>query len=551
LARLMSSPQVPVSAPTRGSRWLWVLLILVATGLRLPAPDWDGGIAAHPDERYLLGAAAETPAFGNVCAAVTDFPYGHLPVSAAQVLIYAAPDADPLYAARLLSGLIGVAIVAIAGGCGRHLAGSSGGLLTTAIVAVSPFLIQQARFYTVDPFGTLLVSAAVLAAARKRWRSAGSYLGLAMACKVSLALALVPIWAAAVGHPNGDRIVWRRGTRVLVFTALAFLAAAPWTIVAPVACWRGPIIQSMMASGRFVLPYTRQYAGTLPYVYPLVQMGLWGLGPMVTILGALGLVVGAVRVRRLSLLAREPAWVWVTAYFLLVAMLSVKFPRYLLPLYPWWSAWASLFLIWLRRLGARRITSALVFLSLASSALLGLAQATLYREPHTWVAASEWIGTTVPKGSTLGIEEWDHPLPVPTEKVSPSDYSQIMLQVLDEESPAKTAELTALSAQASWIVLASRRGYGALGRDRQANSATLAWYRELLGTEGVHIFARCPKIGPLAVTDDPFADAGLPTPGGQALAARCGTPLALRLPRLDESYRVYDAPTVVVVEVHP
>jgi hypothetical protein len=204
-----------------------------------------------------------------------------------------------------------------------------------------------------------------------------------------------------------------------------------------------------------------------------------------------------------------------------------------------------------RRLGARRIAPALAFLSLASSALLGLAQATLYREPHPWVVASEWIGTTVPQGSTLGVEEWDHPLPVPTEKVSPSDYRQIVLPIFDEESPAKTAELTTLSAQASWIVLASRRGYGALGRDRQANAATLAWYRELLVAEGVHVFARCLKIGPLAVTDDPFADAGLPTPGGQALAARCGTPLVLRLPRLDESYRVYDAPTVVIAEVHP
>ena len=35
-------------------------------------------------------------------------------------------------------------------------------------------------------------------------------------------------------------------------------------------------------------------------------------------------------------------------------------------------------------------------------------------------------------------------------------------------------------------------------------------------------------------------------PVSQSLAERCGTPWALRLPRLDESFRVYDAPLVVI-----
>jgi len=57
-------------------------------------------------------------------------------------------------------------------------------------------------------------------------------------------------------------------------------------------------------------------------------------------------------------------------------------------------------------------------------------------------------------------------------------------------------------------------------------------------------FGRCPRLGPLALSDDPLADAGLPTP--LTLAERCGTPLALRLPHLDESFRVYDAPMVLL-----
>ncbi|MFP4395422.1 MAG: hypothetical protein ACLFTI_09180 [Anaerolineales bacterium] len=46
-------------------------------------------------------------------------------------------------------------------------------------------------------------------------------------------------------------------------------------------------------------------------------------------------------------------------------------------------------------------------------------------------------------------------------------------------------------------------------------------------------FGRCPRLGPLALSDDPLADSGLPVT--ISLAERCGTPYALRLPALDEN----------------
>ena len=52
-----------------------------------------------------------------------------------------------------------------------------------------------------------------------------------------------------------------------------------------VSCWRGPLVQASMATGRFDFPYTRQYIGTWPFVYPLVQMALWGLGPLAAFAG--------------------------------------------------------------------------------------------------------------------------------------------------------------------------------------------------------------------------------------------------------------------------
>lgn len=178
---------------------------MLATALRLPKPDWDAAapdvrlaIAAHPDERFLLGVAQATPLWSDPCAASPDFPYGHLPVYVARLFVITAPNADPLFVMRLFSGLLGVLLVALTGAWGRALAGRRnpagmwGALLAAALMAFAPFSIQQARFYSVDVLGAILASGAILAATRHRWTLAGALSGLAFACKASLA------WCAVV-----------------------------------------------------------------------------------------------------------------------------------------------------------------------------------------------------------------------------------------------------------------------------------------------------------------------------------------------------------------
>ncbi len=529
---------------------LWVCLLLVAAGLRLTHPDWDSGIAAHPDERYLLGVAAQVPLYGDICAVAPDFPYGHLPVTLARLLVLTAPHADPLYTARLISGLVGVIIVAIAGACGQWVAGRRAGLLSGTLAAFAPFLVQQAHFFTVDPLATACVSGAVLAVCRRKWRMSGALLGLAIACKVSTVLAIAPLvttayWAIS---PAKGPTAWHRVGRVVGIAVLTFVLASPWPLLSPAACWRGPIVQSLMASGRFDFPYTRQYEGTLPYVYPLTQMALWGLGPTATLFGVLGLVVAAIRTASWKSLPAKAGWLWPVLFFVATGGLYVKFPRYLLPLYPWWSAWAALaaLTVWHRRWWQG---AAMVIVVAAPTVSLGLAQVNLYHHVHPWIEASEWIYKNVAVGGIVGIEEWDHPLPVPLPAQEPDAYTQITLSTLGVESAAKARALSQARAEASLIVLASRRGYGALARQPVRHAATLAWYRSLFLTRTVVIYTRCPRIGPVALTDDPLADAGLPEP--RTLASRCGTRYALRLPRLDESFRVYDAPLVVLLKARP
>jgi hypothetical protein len=574
--------QLDKTIRSKHTRWLWIALLLLATALRLPAPDWDApapdvrtAIAAHPDERFLLGVAQSTPLWGDPCAVSPDFPYGHLPVYVARLFVMAAPTADPLFVMRLFSGLLGVLLVALTGAWGRALAGwrnaagTWAALLAAALMAFAPFPIQQAHFYTVDVLGAVLASGAVLAATRHRWTLAGALAGLALACKASLAWCAVVVvvgyglWVASCKmrvasselrvKSNEKRVtsnkrlsppstVYRLPSTIL----LTFALASPWSLLRPAACWNGPAIQAFMASGRFVFPYTRQYAGTLPFVYPLAQMVLWGLGPVTTLLGIVGLGWALWRWRRGSFTLRL-ACVWTLIYFLMTAGLYVKFPRYLLPLYPVWAAWAALMCV---KVIASPVARRVVGLAaLVSTALLGWAQVSIYAAPHPWIAASQWLYANVPAGSTIAVEAWDHTLPVPLSEGDAGRYVSLTAPVYDEETASKAgvkaAQLAEIARDADVIVLASHRGYGALSRQPERNALVLAWYEEILQEREAIAFGRCPRIGPLALTDDPLADAGLTSP--LSLAERCGTRYALRLPRLDESFRVYDAPPVLLL----
>jgi len=335
---------------------------------------------------------------------------------------------------------------------------------------------------------------------------------------------------------------------------VAFFLASPWAVLRPLTCWRGPWIQARMVAGHFDFPYTRQYAGTWPYFSPLVQLALWGLGPAATLAGLMGLALALWRWRQLPMAARV-AWVWTVTYFLATAGLYVKFPRYLLPLYPAWVAWAVAAFAKPGKTIPHSLTTGLRWgrsfkavahmLILLLTLPLGLAQATIYAQPYPWAGASRWLYATLLPGETVVVEMWDHALPVPLPEGDSGRYVQRTLPVFDEETPDKRAQLEAAFREAEVIVLASRRGYGALARQSARYAETLRWYRALLAERDVVAFGRCPRLGLVALTDDPLADAGLPLP--LTLAERCGTRWALRLPRLDESFRVYDAPTTLLL----
>ncbi len=128
---------------------------------------------------------------------------------------------------------------------------------------------------------------------------------------------------------------------------LVFTLAEPYALLDFETFVRHTREQTSMVRGLWRPPYTIQYERTVPYLYHLKQMLWYTMGWPVFIIVTVGVVAASMRVlidlldkvfrRELgstSLTAEMIPLVFVGVFFLATGYFQVKFPRYLLPLYP-------------------------------------------------------------------------------------------------------------------------------------------------------------------------------------------------------------------------
>lgn len=128
---------------------------------------------------------------------------------------------------------------------------------------------------------------------------------------------------------------------------LVFVLAEPFAILDFDTFVRQTREQTSMVRGIWRPPYTVQYERTVPYFYHLKQMLWYTMGWPVFAIVAVGFLAAVVRVaidlldkilrRELASKQVNPEMiplVFVAVFFLATGYFQVKFPRYLLPLYP-------------------------------------------------------------------------------------------------------------------------------------------------------------------------------------------------------------------------
>lgn len=561
-------------------------ILLLALALRLYGIEWDARQLLHPDERQMLMVVDRLagPASGEWHLLLTPasplnpgfFAYGSLPlyllklVSAVLAPLggdWADPDRLCLIG-RGLAALFDVGTVLLVFLLGRRLYGTATGLLAALFVALAVMHVQAAHFYTVNPILTFLTVLTVLLALpiveRGLWRwgvPAGATWGLALATKVNAALLIAPLavaWGLGTQETHGTRRVVRviAGLSLALGVALVvFVVAEPYALIDAPTFVQYTQAEMAIARGWTLVPYTVQYIGTTPWLYPAWQTVWWGLGLPLAMVAWGGLAFLAVRAWRRDERADCLLVSWVLVYFTAVGAFLAKPVRYMLPIAPFLClAGAAMLVAWLRRPNSRFPIPK--YLTIGAVAVLSLLYAIafvagVYGRPHPWLAASEWIYRHVPARAVIVVETWEHGLPVEMtldgKRRLSNEYTIREIDLHGPQDDAARAQLAKTLAACDVVVLASRRGY--LPLSRLAVEYPLAarfYYRLFRGDLGFQLAtsaATGPALGDLALVSDPIAAAGLQPPAGLV------RPSGLTLPLPDESFVIYDHPMPLVFQL--
>ena len=387
-------------------------LFLLAFAIRIFGIDFDERHFFHPDERAIASAILRL-SFHPLRLDPEFFAYGSFPFYVTKGVSALLSVASPwfgsydgvVFAGRLLSAFWGAATVLLLVLAGRRRYGERTGFLAGLLLALAVLHLQNSHFATNDVPLTFLILLALVLLARYAEEGRPRYLllggavaGLAVATKVSAAPLILPIAVAVFLRFRSEREPYRALVLLLaagVAGLVAFAAAQPTAFLNAARFSHDVLEQSRMVREAGSLPYTNQYIGTPKLFYEMKEAVLWGLGPLLGLAALWGALRLAGRLRRWSRF-EIVVLAWAVPYVLVTVSFQVKFPRYLLPLYPFLALWAAIPLA--EMAGASRRGRVLRGAVVAGTALWALAFLSIYTRPFTPVAASRWFYANVPEG---------------------------------------------------------------------------------------------------------------------------------------------------------
>ncbi|MBZ5589039.1 MAG: DUF2298 domain-containing protein [Acidobacteriia bacterium] len=469
-------------------------LLAVALAVRLYGLNFDQSHFFHPDERRIAEAVIHL-SFRPLQLDPHFFAYGSFPFYVTKLVTSVLSNVKPwlgtydgaVLTGRALSAIWGTATVALLMLLARRLFGSRTALLAGALLGATVLHVQNSHFATNDVALTFLVLLSLVcmvaiseSGSIRAYAAAGAAIGLAVATKFSALPLFVPLAVATVLRWRKERTLSRALGCLGVAGACAlaaFAIAEPYALLDSNAWFHDIAEQSHMVRNAGDLPYTNQYVSVPKVLYDLREMVVWGMGPL---LGLAAVIGTARRLRPKPGPVSTADWIllaWVVPFFAVTCSFDVKFVRYLLPIYPPLVLWAAAWLQgWAERARAGRWARGVVVAGTAAYLLAFLA---IYARPHSAVTASTWFYDHAEAGSKVLTQDWDEGFPFSLPGHQPDRFKVVQFGFYETDSPAKVKHLANELASSDWLVLQTKRLYGAISRVPKKFPLTDNFFREL------------------------------------------------------------------------
>jgi Dolichyl-phosphate-mannose-protein mannosyltransferase len=530
-----------------------VFLGFLAFALRIYGLNWDQGNSFHPDERQILfhvTALSWPTSIAQFLDPVKSplnphfFAYGSFPIYLLALVGGGVGHFFPTLntfagltlVGRAISALFDSGTILLTGWLGLLLVPDTMpgkpnawnvALLAATLVVFTPLQLQLSHFYAVDTMLLFFVMLALVASVQlvstekvMLWSClVGVSYGLALATKFSAAPLAVSITVALLLRWWRERD-WLSALITSIYTSLiaiiVFLIVQPYALLDRQNFVAQVTEQGNLARGMLDLPYVRQFAGTIPFIYQGQNMVLWGMGVTLGIAALVGLLWVIWHTWRYRAWLWLVVLSWVVVYGAIVGSFYVKFMRYMLPLYPLLTIMAATALLafvrflgqkdrWLATPSKKWIANpgyALLALVLAGTIFQGLALLNVYSDPNTRVQASLWMYSHIRAGSTLTYEQWDDPLPVAVDGHVPEEFVQFSyldaehntvtgLDLYGDDTTAKARLLAGLLPKIDVITMPTDRLDKSIPRLPQRYPLTIRYYQLLFsGQLGFHLAAQ-------------------------------------------------------------
>ena len=499
-----------------------LLLIIILGGfLRFYGVNWDSYGAYHPDERNISWAVTRIRFFDQMNPKF--FAYGGLPIYVYRALGegVVAITHNPQWLSdwgriavvgRYVSATLSTISILLIYLVGAAYFSPEVGILSAALIAISPWAFQQAHFDTTETMLVFFLLMMTLIGRQLFHKLTypnvlllGVVWGLAMAAKTTGVLfGIIPLSAIWFGHDPKKFTKKILSTFLLgAIAALVFFCFSPYTLIDLTHFRESMTYESGVALGRFTVPYTLQFFHTAPYLYQIETM-LWQAGPLV-IVGLIGLLVLIIY----NLRSTVSFLIFPILYFGWVGSWFAKFNRYNVPFLPFATIAAAWFMMTtLKKIPKKSFywfIGVLVYWSIGLFTVWwGLANFSVYLRPQTRLTATEWIYTHIPAGAKIYTEHWNDGLPLDVQ--NGILYHRELLTVYDQDNAAKKIYYADKLAAGDFIILSTRRIWATMPELGEKYPLTKLFYRRLLnGTLGyteAATFTSYPQRFGVTVNDD-------------------------------------------------
>jgi len=522
-------------------RLIFLLLIFISVFFRVVGLNWDQSQHLHPDERFMTMVTSDIeipPNIQNYFSQTNSvlnpynngynfYVYGTFPLLITRFFgeVFNMTGYNQIFIiGRLLSvffdclTLIFVYKITLLIFNNKKI-----GLWSMFFYGVSVFPVQQSHFFTVDAF-TVFFSTLTIFLFLKFIKInqpiyvliSGISFGLTLANKTSIGIVL-PIYIIFIvlnsskelrESNNFTRFIKKTLFQLFLFgtgSLLMFRLFQPYAFDGLFQISKHFVSNiseaHKMITGAIDYPPNIQWAYTNPLIHPLINLSLWGLGPVATTLSILGIIIFLRQINKKTSLFLFFLLLYISAIFLYQGVALAKYMRYFYPLYPILCLFSGFCLHYFFRSKNSSFLKTAIFLSLIVGSLLPVISfSSIYFRPHSRVAASEWIYENVSPGSKITAEEWDDALPLDLVGKNKS-YQFLSLAMYPPESSQKWQKLSQQISEADYIILSSNRLYASIPKMPQRYPVSSLFYQllfsEKLGFKKVAEFNSRPCFPPI------------------------------------------------------